>query len=114
MVPAAILVLDRLPLNPNGKVDRGRLPRPDGASAGYVPPRTEVERCLAGVWQELFELDRVGRGDNFFDLGGHSLLATRVVSRVKQLLDVPMTLRTVYDAPVLARLAEVLERTRRS
>jgi amino acid adenylation domain-containing protein len=114
MVPAAILVLDRLPLNSNGKVDRDRLPRPDGASAGYVPPRTEVERCLAGVWQELFELDRVGRGDNFFDLGGHSLLATRVVSRVKQLLDVPMTVRTVYDAPVLARLAEILERTRRA
>ncbi|MGH8261007.1 MAG: amino acid adenylation domain-containing protein, partial [Steroidobacteraceae bacterium] len=78
MVPSAFVVLQAMPLTPNGKLDRQALPDPhldDHASESYEPPQGEAERVLADLWQGLLQLDRVGRRDNFFDLGGHSLLA---------------------------------------
>ncbi|HEY0470831.1 MAG TPA: amino acid adenylation domain-containing protein, partial [Kribbella sp.] len=85
MVPSAFVVLDELPLSPNGKVDRRALPAPDLAAmaAGFVPPRNEVESVLAEIWTEVLGVDRVGVEDNFFELGGDSILSIQVVSRAR-------------------------------
>ena len=87
MVPSAFVLLDGLPLSPNGKLDRRALPAPDFgavAAAGYVAPRTEVERVLAGIWGEVLGVERVGVEDNFFSLGGDSILSIQVVSRARR------------------------------
>ncbi|MCA9969807.1 MAG: amino acid adenylation domain-containing protein, partial [Anaerolineales bacterium] len=113
MVPAVIVPLARLPLLPSGKVDRRALPqaRPDAAAA-YAPPRTETEQIVAAIWAELLRQPRVGRHDDFFELGGHSLLATRVVARLQAALHVPLQLRTLFDEPTVAQLAERIETLR--
>jgi amino acid adenylation domain-containing protein len=113
LIPAAIVFLESLPLNPNGKVDRQALARlaPEGSAASerpWEPPRTATERTLAGIWEDLLQVERVGLLDSFFDLGGHSLLATRLVSRVREELGVDVPLRSVFEAPSIARFAERL------
>jgi acyl carrier protein len=108
MVPAAIVILPALPLTPNGKIDRKALPAPDHtavASRAYAAPVGEVEQALAGIWQELLGLARVGREDHFFELGGHSLLAMQVVSRLRQRLGLELPLRALFAQPTLAALA---------
>jgi hypothetical protein len=113
MVPSAFVLLEALPLSPNGKIDRKALPPPDRAgteSAGvYVAPRTPVEEAVAAVWAEVLGLPRVGAHDNFFDLGGHSLLATRVVSRLRDLFQTEMPLRSLFEKPTISALAEEVE-----
>jgi hypothetical protein len=109
MVPSAFVLLEALPLSPNGKIDRKALPAPDRAgveSAGaYVAPRTPVEEAVAAVWAEVLGLPRVGAHDNFFDLGGHSLLATQVISRLRQSFPVDLPLRHLFEQPTVATLA---------
>src|SRR6185503_17181544 len=115
MVPSAYVWLAELPLTPNGKVDRRGLPAPEqvqSAAAEYVGPRNELEERLAGIWRELLRVERVGVTDNFFELGGHSLLATQVVSRVRQALQQEVALRTLFEAPTIALLAEWIEASR--
>jgi acyl carrier protein len=77
-----------MPLTPNGKVDRGALPDPEGArpdlAAEYVPPGDEAELAIAAIWQEALGLNRVGLHDNFFDLGGHSLLLIQIHDRLRE------------------------------
>ncbi|HYR08135.1 MAG TPA: amino acid adenylation domain-containing protein, partial [Longimicrobium sp.] len=114
MVPQAIVPLDRLPLNANGKVDRKALPAPEYGGAGetYVAPRTPTEEVLAGIWAEVLGLERVGAEEGFFELGGHSLLATRVAARVRQVFGVELPLRAVFEQSVLSGLAAEIDRLR--
>ena len=113
MVPSVFMRLDGLPLTTNGKVDRRRLPEPDGARTelreGYVAPTTELEELVAGIWAEVLGLERVGRNDNFFDLGGHSLIATQVMVRVRKTTGVELPLRALFESPTVATLAAQIE-----
>ncbi|HEX8243290.1 MAG TPA: condensation domain-containing protein, partial [Longimicrobium sp.] len=112
MVPAAFVFIPALPLTPNGKLDRAALPDPEPAAETYTAPRTETERALAAIWQELLEVERVGAYDHYFHLGGHSLLATRLAARVRAAFDVELPLRAVFEHPTLAALAEDIDARR--
>jgi amino acid adenylation domain-containing protein len=111
MVPSVVMVLEALPLSPNGKVNRRALPVPDAPAADAEPvaPRTLVEEILAEVWCEVLKLERVGVFDDFFALGGHSLLATRVIARVHEEVGENVPLRVVFDTPTIAGMAAYLE-----
>jgi amino acid adenylation domain-containing protein len=113
MVPALFMVLDELPLLPNGKIDRRALPAPEAArpdlSRSFVPPRTRIEQSLAATWSDLLGLPQVGIHDNFFDLGGHSLLTTQLISRVRELFHIELPLRQVFQQPTIAELAKAIE-----
>jgi amino acid adenylation domain-containing protein len=109
MVPTAIVVLDKLPLNNSGKVDRKALPEPEPVhDRTHEAPEGAAEKALAAIWAELLGVERIGRHDDFFELGGHSLLATQLASRVRTAMGRELSLRTVFEHPVLHRLAESL------
>jgi len=112
MLPAAFVVLDRLPLTANGKVDRKALPPPNLADAvefsPTLAPTNSLEASLVEVWTQLLGRT-VGIYDNFFELGGHSLLATQLISRLRDRFQVELPLRSVFEAPTIAALAEKIE-----
>ena len=106
MVPGVFVMLQAMPLTPNGKVDRAALPEPgQGSRPAYVAPRNELEAMLARTWEEILGVENVGAADDFFALGGHSLVATRLVSRVRSLLGRDIAVRSVFQHPCLADFA---------
>jgi acyl carrier protein len=114
MVPAAFVVLPLLPLNVNGKVDRGALPRPDFNRANSLPeqlqlPGTPTEEKISDIWKSVLKLDIVGTDEDFFALGGHSLLATQVVAQVSKTMGVDLPLIRLFEAPTIAELARVVD-----
>ncbi|WP_081011898.1 non-ribosomal peptide synthetase [Burkholderia multivorans] len=111
MIPAHFVLLERLPLTANGKLDRKALPAPDvgRGEAEYLAPRTPLEARLAQIWGELLGVDTVGVRDSFFELGGHSLLATQAISRVRAGLDVDLPVRALFECPTVEQFAERVE-----
>ncbi len=113
MVPAQIVLMDRWPLSPNGKIDRRALPLPDvghGArSATNLMPLTLTEELLASIWAEILGVESAQRDDDFFALGGHSLLATQLVSRVLQIFQVELPVRALFECPTLTELANRID-----
>ncbi len=115
MVPTAWAVLDSLPLNASGKVDRRALERvqtaavADEGHSGDTAPRTQLEELLAGLFAEVLDIEAVGIHQDFFQLGGHSLVATRLTSRVRELCGVELGLRSVFEHPTVASLASWIE-----
>jgi amino acid adenylation domain-containing protein len=122
MVPAAWLVMEQLPTNANGKIDRTALEslQPEASRVRRQPQgepqraRTQVEEILCGIWEEVLKVSPVGVEDSFFDLGGHSLLATRIMSRVEQVFSVHMPLRALFESPLVKDMAQRIEQKRGS
>jgi len=116
MIPAVFVPLAELPLTPNGKVDRKALPAPDetrrDVAGEFVAARNETEEKLAVAWGEVLRLTRIGVYDNFFELGGHSLLATQVMSKVAETFGLELPLRTLFERPTVAGVAEAIEAAR--
>ncbi|MFJ9613764.1 non-ribosomal peptide synthetase [Streptomyces noursei] len=112
MVPSVLVPLDRLPVLPNGKVDRGALPeppRPGPADPGHAAPRTDAERLLAGIWAEVLGVPDVGVHDDFIALGGDSVLAMQAVTRARGALGVDLPVRALFDHGTVAALARAAE-----
>ncbi|MBV4456047.1 non-ribosomal peptide synthetase [Pseudomonas azadiae] len=104
MVPAQWMLLEQMPLSPNGKLDRKALPALDASRQAreYVAPHSELEQQIAAIWAEVLEVERVGMNDNFFELGGHSLLATQVVVRLREQLHAEFDVKAIFTTPTLA------------
>ena len=105
-------------MTPNGKVDRAALPEPDLARedsiTSFQAPRSQTEEILAGIWEHVLGVERVGRDSNFFTLGGYSLVATRIVARIRESFHVDLPVRSVFEWPILADLAERIEEMMRA
>lgn len=113
MIPAAVVLLDALPMTSAGKADRGALPEPDWAGLhddNRAAPVTPVERLLAGLWEELLGVPEVGRHDDFFGLGGHSMLAARLLARVRELFAIDVPVLTLFESRTVAEFADAVER----
>jgi acyl carrier protein len=114
MIPTAFVMLESLPVNSHGKVERSALPAPDGLrpelDAPYVVPRTEAERNIAEIWQEVLRLEAVGIFDNFFDLGGHSLLMIQVHDKLRERFKFEVSMVELFEYPSINTLAEHLSR----
>ncbi|MDM8560647.1 non-ribosomal peptide synthase/polyketide synthase [Candidatus Parabeggiatoa sp. HSG14] len=116
MVPSALVMLDALPLNPNGKVERNALPAPENSvdEESYIAPRTPTEEILGGLFANILKLEQVGIQDNFFERGGHSLLATQLISRIRDTFAVELPLRDLFESPTIADLVMPIEAARQN
>jgi len=112
MVPNAFVILEEFPLTPNGKIDRRSLPSPTSLrpelESDYVAPRTEIERTLTSIWQEVLHLEKIGIHDNFFELGGHSLLLVRMRSKLQESFSKELSIVDMFRHPTIDRLAKFL------
>ena len=109
MVPSAIVLLAKIPLTANGKIDRQALPEPEAVETReYIAPKTPAEEGVAKIWTEVLHRDRIGADENFFDLGGHSLLATLVISRVREHFQIELPIRTLFESPTITGLAAAI------
>ncbi|QRY54625.1 amino acid adenylation domain-containing protein [Mycolicibacterium septicum] len=106
MVPAAVMVVDALPLTSNGKLDTRALPAPEYKAGQYRAPETPAEETLARIYAEVLGLERVGVEDSFFDLGGDSLLAMRAVAAINKATDAHLAVRVMFEAPTVRSLAQ--------
>ncbi len=113
MVPTTFVVLDALPMTPNGKIDRKALPDPEPARGDgltpFVPPRGPIEEALVAIWSEVLGRPRIGVHDNFFELGGHSLMAAQLLSRVRETFGVEPPLNDLFESPTVAGLGRLVE-----
>ncbi|MET8653322.1 amino acid adenylation domain-containing protein, partial [Nocardia aurea] len=111
MVPTMLCVLDEMPLNANGKLDRRALPEPEFGSGTveFRAPANEAERRVAEIFGELLGLDRVGADDGFFELGGNSLIATRAIARIGEALGIAVDVRDFFDGPTVAAVAALAQ-----
>ncbi|HMU14312.1 MAG TPA: amino acid adenylation domain-containing protein [Flavobacteriales bacterium] len=114
MVPQHIVVLDELPLLPNGKIDRKALPKPESDQRAtrtvqeHQGPRDAIEQTLTSIWSTALGVDKISINDDFFDLGGHSLIGIQVLSNTEQQLGRKLSLSTLFQAPTIARFAEAI------
>jgi len=112
MVPSYFVQIDKIPLTVSGKIDRKALPEPGTqdkpTGISYRPPTTEEEKILAGIWKEILGIDQIGLDDNFFTSGGHSLQAVRVISRIREIFNLEVSLRFLFENPTVQRLAEAI------
>lgn len=110
MVPAYFMLLDQMPLTPNGKIDRKALPEPQiGAGVEYVAPATPIEETLLEIWAEVLGVKEIGTMHNFFDLGGHSLKAATIVTKIHKALNVDVPLKEIFINPTIKELAACIE-----
>ena len=118
MVPSLFVMLDKLPLSPNGKVDRHALPDPKGErpqlDAAYTTPQTEIEQKIAAIWQQILQLEKVGTNDNFFDIGGHSLLMVRAHAELQEIFGQSLSIVELFQYPTIHTLAIFLTEKIRS
>jgi acyl carrier protein len=116
MIPSVFVVVDSLPILPNGKIDRTALRALQsgtrGAHKGHTPPVTDTEKALCGIWSRVLGVESVGIHDGFFALGGHSLLVIQVVVRIREVLGVEVPLPQVFDASTVAEQADVIDTLR--
>ena len=112
MVPSTFVFLASWPLMTNGKIDRHALPRPENvrpqSETPYVAPRTELERIIASIWQEVLQIEMVGTNDNFFDLGGHSLSMLQVHNKLRQNLNRPISMVHMFQYPTVSSMSKYL------
>lgn len=117
MLPSAFVILDQMPLNPNGKVDRHALPAPEGdrphLDSMFVAPCTETEVAMAHTWANLLKLETVGVQDNFFELGGNSLLAAQLMVSLQATFQIELPVRHLFEHPTIAGLANTVDALRR-
>ena len=114
MTPGFFLILESLPLTPNNKIDRRALPAPDHSSgsgtADYVPPRDALEEALVGIWSDVLDRPKIGIQSGFFEIGGDSLLAAQVLSWVRKIFHIDMSIRRVFESPTIEQLALEIRR----
>ena len=118
MIPSTFVFLDELPRNANGKLDRKRLPAPDGhrpdLGTPFVKSETPLQEEVAAIWSEVLKVDAVGLDDRFFDLGGHSLIAAQIMARIAAKIGVELPLSALADHPTVRRLTDLLEREKKA
>ena len=107
MVPTSFVFLERMPLNPNGKVDRGALPAP-GATRSFTPPRTQLEQTLANLWKQVLGIEKVGLEDNFFELGGNSIGLAQVHEKLRAAIHREVPITDLFQYPSVRTLADHL------
>ena len=112
MVPSFFVYIDKVPLTSNGKIDRKALPAPDLSSRlvgdEYIAPQTSLEQELCSIWKDVLKIDKIGIYDNFFKLGGHSLLATQVISRIRNVYNIDIPLRALFEHPTIESLSQTV------
>lgn len=114
MIPAHFVQLDKMPLTPNGKLNRQLLPAPvkkRDSGIEYVPPQTSAEIQLTAIWEDVLGLEQVGIRDHFFEIGGHSLRATALIAKIQKQLHVQIPLRDVFRFPTIEQLAQTITKT---
>ncbi|MBY0463081.1 MAG: amino acid adenylation domain-containing protein, partial [Alphaproteobacteria bacterium] len=118
MIPSFFVYIDKVPLTPNGKIDRKALPTPDLSlrqiREEYIIPQTALEQDLCYIWKDVLKLEKIGVHDNFFKLGGHSLLATQIISRIRDNYHIDIPLRSLFEQPTLATLSQIVDSLKKS
>ncbi len=112
MIPSYFIQLDKMPLNPNGKIDRKQLPEPGGdlnTQATYEAPRNEIEMKLMEIWRKVLEGGRIGIHDNFFELGGHSLKAINILLLINQEFGLTISINELFERQTIAKMADLIQ-----